>query len=114
MTLRDNFELIDLPQMDRDRIALNMREGKLANYIGEAKLYVSNLSFDVTEQDLYQEFSQHGKVGETNIVYENGTGRPRGFAFITMRSLEDGKRVTEALDGAQFHGRELRIKEATS
>ena len=76
------------------------------------KLYVGNLSFQTTEQDLNQLFAQHGTVTETNMIMDRETNRPRGFGFITMSSAEEGQRAIEALHGKNHDGRDLTVNEA--
>jgi cold-inducible RNA-binding protein len=76
------------------------------------KLYVGNLSFQTAEQDLNQLFAQHGHVTETNMITDRVTGRPRGFAFVTMSSAEEGRRAIDALHGQSHDGRELTVNEA--
>lgn len=76
------------------------------------KLYVGNLSFQTTEQDLKQLFAQHGTVTEANLIMERETQRPRGFGFVTMSSAEEGRRAIEALNGKNHDGRDLTVNEA--
>ena len=61
------------------------------------KLYVGNLSFQTTEQDLNKLFAQHGTVTETNLIMDRETGRPRGFAFVTMGTPEAAQAAIAAL-----------------
>jgi len=76
------------------------------------KLYVGNLSFDVTENDLREMFSQHGPVNEINVVMDKVSGRPRGFAFATMNTEEGAKAAILALNGTDWKGRALTVNEA--
>ena len=76
------------------------------------KLFVGNLSFDVTENDLQDAFAAHGTVTEANLMMDRTTGRPRGFAFITMSSPEEAKKAIDALNGAMLGGRNLTVNEA--
>jgi len=76
------------------------------------KLYVGNLSFQTTEQDLNALFAAHGTVTETNMIMDRETGRPRGFGFVTMSSAEEGNRAIEALHGKNIDGRDLTVNEA--
>ena len=76
------------------------------------KLYVGNLSFQTTEQDLTSLFAQYGTVTETNMIMDRETGRPRGFGFITMSSADEGNRAIEALHGKNHDGRDLTVNEA--
>lgn len=75
------------------------------------KIYVGNLSFKTTEQALESLFSNYGEVQEVAMVNDRDTGRPRGFAFVTMDD-EGAKQAIEALNGNEFEGRTLNINEA--
>jgi len=76
------------------------------------KLYVGNLSFDVTENDLRDMLSQHCQVNEINVIMDRETGRARGFAFATMTTEEGAKAVIQALNGKDWKGRALTVNEA--
>ena len=76
------------------------------------KLYVGNLSFSTTQDALDGLFSNYGEVQEVAVVNDRETGRPRGFAFVTMKDGEGGKAAIEALNGQEFEGRTLNINEA--
>ena len=76
------------------------------------KLYVGNLSFDVTENDLRDMLSPHGPVDEIAVVMDKITGRPRGFAFVTMSTQEGAKAAIQALNGKEWKGRPLTVNEA--
>jgi len=78
----------------------------------ETKLYVGNLSYDVTKNDLQDAFAQHGNVQEVNVVMDKITGKPRGFAFVTMDTKESADAAIQALNGADWHGRALTVNEA--
>jgi cold-inducible RNA-binding protein len=80
--------------------------------VASAKLYVGNLSFDTTEEDVRELFAEHGTVTDVYVVMDRDTGRPRGFAFVTMGSGADAGKAMRALDGQDLHGRTLRINEA--
>src|SRR5438045_8793679 len=76
------------------------------------KLFVGNLSFNTTENDLQDAFAAHGTVTEANLMMDRATGRPRGFAFVTMASPEEAQKAVEALHGANLDGRALSVDEA--
>lgn len=76
------------------------------------KLYVGNLTFDTTDQDLRELFEQHGKPMEIALVTDRETGRSRGFAFVTMSSADEGNAAIAALEGKDFQGRNLTVNEA--
>ncbi len=76
------------------------------------RLYVGNLSFDVTETDLREMLSQHGPVNEINVVMDQITGRARGFAFVTMNTQEGANAAALALNGKEWKGRALTVNEA--
>ena len=75
------------------------------------KLYIGNLSFDVTENDLRDMLSKHGPVNEINVIMDKMTGRARGFAFVTMNTPE-GITAVLALNGKEWNGRALTVNEA--
>ena len=76
------------------------------------KLYVGNLSFDVTENDLRDMVGQYGPVNEINVVMDKMTGRARGFAFVTMNTEEAAKAAILALNGKDWQGRAMTVNEA--
>ncbi len=76
------------------------------------KLFVGNLSFDTTENDLQDAFAAHGTVTEANLMMDRATGRPRGFAFITMGTPEEAQKAIDALNGSSLGGRALTVNVA--
>ncbi len=76
------------------------------------KLYVGNLSFDITENDLRDMLSPHGPVNEINVIMDKMTGQARGFAFATMNTEEGAKAAILALNGKDCKGRALTVNEA--
>jgi cold-inducible RNA-binding protein len=75
------------------------------------KLYVGNMNFRTTEESLEQLFSNYGEVQEVAVITDRDTGRPRGFAFVTMDD-EGGKQAIEEVNGTEFEGRTLTVNEA--
>src|SRR5215472_281408 len=76
------------------------------------KLFVGNLSFNTTENDLQDAFAAHGTVTEANLMMDRASGRPRGFAFVTMGSPEEAQKAIDAMNGANLDGRNLTVNEA--
>jgi RNA recognition motif-containing protein len=76
------------------------------------KLYVGNLSYNVTENELQALFAQHGPVAEVNLMMDRDTGRPRGFAFVTMEAAEGAAAAIQNLQGKEMDGRALTVNEA--
>jgi RNA recognition motif-containing protein len=77
-----------------------------------SKLFVGNLSFNTTENDLQDAFAAHGTVLETNLMMDRATGRPRGFGFVTMGSPEEAQKAIDAMNGKDFGGRALTVNVA--
>ena len=76
------------------------------------KMYVGNLPFKTTSDELQELFSNHGEVTDIYMPTDRDSGRPRGFAFVTMSSKEEMEAAIKALDGEELDGRALRINEA--
>jgi cold-inducible RNA-binding protein len=76
------------------------------------KLYVGNLSFETTENDLQDLFEQHGKVAEAALMMDRMTGKSRGFAFVTMHDTAEASAAMTALNGKELDGRTLTVNEA--
>ena len=77
-----------------------------------AKLYVGNLSFDTTTEDLEKMFADSGTVQSTNIIEDRDTGRSRGFAFVEMSNDEEAQNAITSLNGKEIDGRALLVNEA--
>ncbi len=76
------------------------------------KLYVGNLSFETTENDLQDLFEKHGKVAEVALMMDRMTGKSRGFAFVTMADTAEANAAMAALNGKEVSGRTLNVNEA--
>jgi cold-inducible RNA-binding protein len=74
-----------------------------------SKIFVGNLSFDITENDLEDTFAAHGTVVEANLMMDRSTGKPRGFGFVTMSTPEEAQKAIQALNGASVGGRPLTV-----
>ena len=73
------------------------------------KLFVGNLSFNTTENDLQEAFSAHGTVVEANLMLDRMSGRSRGFAFVTMSTPEEAQKAIQAMNGATLADRQLTV-----
>jgi RNA recognition motif-containing protein len=76
------------------------------------KLFVGNLSFNTTQEQLQELFAAHGNVIEAEIIMDKFSGRPRGFGFVTMETKEGADAAIKALNGQQVDGRPLTVNEA--
>ncbi|MEW6741916.1 MAG: RNA-binding protein [Planctomycetota bacterium] len=75
-------------------------------------IYVGNLAWDATEEDLRQAFGQYGEVSSVNIITDRETGRPRGFAFVEMPDGKAARQAIESLNQAEIAGRAVTVNEA--
>jgi len=80
--------------------------------MSNSKLFVGNLSFNTTENDLQDTFAAHGTVVETNLMMDRVSGRPRGFGFVTMSTPEEAQAAIDKLNGASIDGRALTVNVA--
>ena len=76
------------------------------------KLYVGNLPFTASEDEIRELFERHGAVDKVSVITDRETGRPRGFAFVEMAEGANADAAIQALDGRDFGGRSLRVNEA--
>ncbi len=76
------------------------------------KLYVGNLSFSTTEATLQSQFGEHGQVEEVAVITDRDTGRPRGFAFVTMNNDGEARAAIDSLNGTELDGRTITVNEA--
>ena len=76
------------------------------------KLYVGNLSYEITEQDLQQMFEQFGQVGSATIIKDKYSGQSKGFGFVEMDTQADAQSAIEALNGKEMKGRAIIVNEA--
>ena len=75
-------------------------------------IFVGNLSFGTTEQDIRSLFEAHGSVDRVNVVTDRDSGQPRGFAFVEMTNDAEGEKAIAALNGSSLGGRNLNVNEA--
>ncbi len=84
----------------------NRKEGVLKN------IFVGNLSFNTSEDELRQLFEPYGQVDRVSILTDRETGRSRGFGFVEMTNAEEGDKAIAGLNGSQFGGRAINVNEA--
>ncbi len=77
-------------------------------------IYVGNLSYNVSEEDLKQAFEAFGQVESTKVIKDHFSGKSRGFGFVEMPSREEGQSAIEQLDGTDLKGRTIKVNEARS
>ncbi len=93
-------------------LAETRQRTKPTNIMSNSKLYVGNMSFKTTEDELRSAFGQFGSVTDVYVAMDKMTGRPRGFAFVTMGTAEEAKLAAEKMNGADLGGRALTVNEA--
>jgi len=76
------------------------------------KIYVGNMSFDTTEDQLRQAFENYGEVTDVKVITDRDTGRPRGFAFVEMASNDEANAAIQGLNNQDLQGRALNVSEA--
>ena len=76
------------------------------------RIYVGNLLYETTEQQLREAFEQHGAVDEVSMIQDRETGRPKGFAFVEMPTAGEAQSAIDALNGQEVVGRSLTVNEA--
>ncbi|MDX2472032.1 MAG: RNA-binding protein [SAR324 cluster bacterium] len=75
-------------------------------------IYVGNISFTLSEEELQETFAEFGQVKSCKIIMDRETGRPKGFGFVEMNSEDEGKAAIEGLDGVEVSGRPLQVNVA--
>ena len=93
-------------------LAETRQRTKPTNIMSNSKLYVGNMSFKTSEDELRSAFGQFGSVTDVYVAMDKMTGRPRGFAFVTMGTPEEAKLAAEKMNGADLGGRALTVNEA--
>lgn len=86
-----------------------MQSTQSKTYQMNNRLFVGNLSFQTTENDLQDAFAAHGTVTEANLMMDRATNRSRGFAFVTMSTPEEAQKAIDAMNSAQLDGRAITV-----
>jgi RNA recognition motif-containing protein len=103
----------DVPDRGAEQVAPNqLGLRRRIIFLMSKKLYVGNLPFTSTEEELRELFGRHGSVESVNVITDRETGRPRGFAFVEMSEPSAATDAIKALDGTQLGGRALKVNEA--
>jgi len=76
------------------------------------RLYVGNMSFDVSDEELEQAFSQYGEISSAKVVRDQYTGRSKGFGFVEFAQEADAQKAMEAMNGKELNGRAIKVDEA--
>ncbi len=76
------------------------------------KIYVGNMPYSTSSEDLHELFAEHGNVVDANVVMDRETGRSKGFGFVEMPNDAEAREAIEALNSSQLSGRTLRVSEA--
>ncbi|TLD71229.1 hypothetical protein FEM03_09535 [Phragmitibacter flavus] len=97
----------DRDSRDRDREGRPPRSSQVSTEVLNERLYVGNLSYDATESDLFELFAGSGSVKNSEVVVNSRTQRSKGFAFVTMMTLDGAKKAVTDLNGKDFMGRPL-------
>jgi RNA recognition motif-containing protein len=91
--------------------AVSLRQ-KVTQVIMSTRLYIGNLSYNTTQEQLQELFSAHGPVEGVDLIMDKFSGRPRGFGFVTMETKEGAEAAIQALNGKNVDGRDLTVNEA--
>lgn len=75
-------------------------------------IYIGNLHYEITEEQLKQIFEEYGQIDEVKIIKDRETGRSKGFGFVTIADDEQGERALEEMDGAEINGRSVKVNRA--
>ncbi len=108
----DGLPRPDRPDRSSPPVAPRSNRGRDEECELSKKLYVGNIPFTTTEDELRAAFEQHGSVASVNVITDRETGRPRGFAFVEMDESSAAEEAMRALDGSDLGGRSLRVNEA--
>ncbi len=96
-----------MPETGRSATATTLKDSRFP--MSQNKLYVGNLSWNSTEDDVSDAFSAYGTVSSVNLIMDRETGRPRGFGFVEMSSDAEANAAIEGLDGRELDGRNLKV-----
>jgi RNA recognition motif-containing protein len=117
LVVRDHSSLPRIPKLPGIESGAKPRDAIVVSQFKEksklnSKLYVGNLPFNATDDDLENAFGAHGPVTSARVITDRDTGRSRGFGFVEFENETDAQAAQEALDGQDLGGRALRVNEA--
>ena len=101
-----------VPGVRRASAVFGARKGPNLGSLMAKNIYVGNLPWQTTQDDLYQLFAQYGQVSKAQVISDRETGRSRGFGFVEMPDDAEAQKAIEALNESQFNGRPLTVNEA--
>jgi RNA recognition motif-containing protein len=101
-----------LPEVKLEDIVIGVAPRPKQKTVGPTKLFVGGLSWETTGEDLRQAFSKFGNVTEATVIADRGTGRSRGFGFVSYESPAEAAEAAKQMDGAELDGRTLRVNPA--
>jgi RNA recognition motif-containing protein len=105
-------QVLDSPRGGARTAGRSVRTALDSRDLMSTRLYVGNLSFNTTTETVRQEFESIGTVTDVHVVMDRDTGRPRGFAFVTMGSPAEAQKAISEMNGKTVDGRPLRVNEA--
>ena len=103
-----------LPQVRLEDVVIGVAPQPRRNTVGPVKLFVGGLSWNTTGEDLRAAFGNFGQVDDATVLVDRGTGRSRGFGFVTFAKAEDAVEAVKRMNGATLDGRTLKVNNAES
>jgi RNA recognition motif-containing protein len=103
-----------LPEVKLEDIVVGVPTRPKRSSIGPVKLFVGGLSWDISTEDLRNAFSRFGAIADATVILDRGTGRSRGFGFVTFENAPDAMTAVKEMDGKELAGRILKVNQAES
>ena len=100
-------------ELANEREAIKKMRSKLEESMG-MKLFIGRLPYELTEEDLSEAFSKHGKVESVHLAKDRDTGKSKGFAFVTYQSRKEGTTAVKEMNGSEINGRKIVVEESSS
>jgi RNA recognition motif-containing protein len=103
-----------LPEVKLEDIVVGVPTRPKRSSIGPVKLFVGGLSWDISTEELREAFSKFGPIADATVILDRGTGRSRGFGFVTFENAPDAMTAVKEMDGKELAGRILKVNQAES